>query len=71
MSSSNEREEYKMKAYFSVFDMVGVMEMSEENISRAEQLVADRSEFYCVYELGISWDEERGMPYIYEAGPWE
>lgn len=61
-----------MRAYFSVFDeMVGVMEMSKENIERAEQIVADHSEFYCVYELGISWDEERGMPYIYESGPCE
>lgn len=61
-----------MKAYFSVFDeMVGVMEMSAENIDRAEDIVSDQSEFYCVYTLGISWDEERGMPYIYEAGPYE
>ncbi|MBQ2177148.1 MAG: hypothetical protein II453_19545 [Alphaproteobacteria bacterium] len=60
-----------MKAYFSVFDMVGVMELSAENIERAEDIVADKSEFYCVYELGISWDEDRKMPYIYAAGPWE
>lgn len=61
-----------MKAYFSVFDeMVGVMEMSAENIEHAEDIVADASEFYSVYTLGISWDEERKMPYIYEAGPYK
>ena len=59
-----------MKAYFSVFDeMVGVMEMSAETIERAEQIVSDHSDLYYVYDLGISWDEERGMPYIYEIEP--
>ena len=61
-----------MQAYFSVFDeMVGVMEMSAESIDRAEEIVSDHSDLYCVYELGLSWDEERGMPYVYAAGPWE
>ena len=61
-----------MKAYFSVFDeMVGIMEMSAENIARAEQIVADQSGSYCNYILGISWDYDEKMPYIYADGPWE
>jgi hypothetical protein len=61
-----------MKAYFNLFEeMQGVMEMSAENIERAEQIVQDYTGSYCNYVLGITWDEDLKMPYIYADGPWE
>lgn len=61
-----------MKAYFNLFEeMQGVMEMSAENIERAEQIIEDYTSSYWNYVLGITWDEDLKMPYIYADGPWE
>lgn len=61
-----------MKAYFNLFEeMQGIMEMSAENIERAEQIIEDYTSSYWNYVLGITWDEDLKMPYIYADGPWE
>lgn len=61
-----------MKAYFNLFEeMQGVMEMSAKNIERAEHIIEDYTSSYWNYVLGISWDEDLKMPYIYADGPWE
>ena len=61
-----------MKAYFNLFEeMQGIMEMSAENIERAEKIIEDYTASYWNYVLGITWDEDLKMPYIYADGPWE
>ncbi len=61
-----------MKAYFNFGDeLEGIMEMNEENIQKADDICYKWTGSYCIYVLGIDWDEENKMPRIFANGPWE
>ena len=62
-----------MKPLFEDFwgELDGVMELTKENIKKAEDLCYDASGSYSNYVLSIRWDDEKEMMVVYPDGPWE
>lgn len=58
-------------AYFEVGSMQGVFEMDQAHLAEAQDICYDMCRSYCLYSLGVSWDEERQMPCVFADGPFE
>ena len=62
-----------MKALFEDFGgkLDGVMELTKENIKKAEDFCYDASRNYHNFVLSIRWDDEKEMMVVCPDGPWE